>query len=327
MIEVQKISDSIGQHAPRLLTVRAISPKFVHQETLRHRLIYIEDALRGDPDFSFSVSSARAIPFHVLLKEVTDTTLQAKPVGWFLEQKGMVPGGEVSSEVADDCDDIWRQAALHAAYWAEKLASKGVHKSQVNRTIEPYIHVHCLMTATHNGWMNFFGLRLDLAADPTLRALAEACWVVWSESQPELLEEGQWHLPYIDALDYGYGLTPDEVNDLLKISAARCARLTYNSFETGQRASVEDCLKLYNRLVTSLPIHASPTEHQAQVDIVKTELSSAELIMPGTVIPYSGDKPFRWQNSHLAGNLGSGWIQHRKLLPGEALAALPEAYR
>lgn len=52
------IADSIGEHSPRLVSMQTRAPKFIHQETLRHRRIYIADVLVIDPDFSFSVSSS-----------------------------------------------------------------------------------------------------------------------------------------------------------------------------------------------------------------------------------------------------------------------------
>ncbi len=207
-IEALKITDSISNHSPRLLTLRGTTPKFIHQESLRHRMIYILDALRGDFDFSWSVSSSRAIPFTRLLEEVRSDN-RAKPVKWGAEQKGMSPGDEISDEgkwvgaehrlsPRDLAEQVWDAAALSAANHAERMALLGVHKSICNRIIEPYIHVHFLMTGVESGWLNFFGLRLDKAADPTLRAFAEACWVVWNESMPQKLEPGQWHLPYVE---------------------------------------------------------------------------------------------------------------------------------
>lgn len=35
----------------------------------------------------------------------------------------------------------------------------------------------------------------------------------------------------------------------------------------------------------------------------------------------------KWMYPEQAGNLGPGWRQYRKMLPGEAVAPLPEAYR
>src|SRR5271154_4271470 len=107
MIEAIAICDSIGEHAPRLLTIRATNPKFVHQETLRHRLIYVEDMLRGDFDFSFSVSSARAIPFAKLLGEADDPDKMAKPVKWGVEQKGMSMGDELDEKNRARAVQIW----------------------------------------------------------------------------------------------------------------------------------------------------------------------------------------------------------------------------
>src|SRR4051812_16362249 len=186
MQSAKAVCDSIGEKSPRLHTQLWRYPKFVHQESLRHRLIYFEDQLRGDFDFSFSVSSSRAIPFKKLLEEVRSNELRAKPVKWGREQKGMTPGDELSRarpvtgvskqpfgvSLHDRAEEIWENAAGVAVEYASQLANLGVHKSICNRIIEPFIHVNCLATATEPGWMNFFGLRLDRAADDTLRALA-----------------------------------------------------------------------------------------------------------------------------------------------------------
>ena len=342
MIEAKMIADSIGQHSPRLLTIRAVSPKFIHQETLRHRLIYIEDALRGDPDFSFSVSSARAIPFKKLLEEVRSDELRAVPVKWGAEQKGMSPGDELDDIhksvdwfLGSDDDGNnpawesitfreaarreWRQAALTAAAAAERMTAIGVHKSIVNRVIEPYIHCHALMTATAPGWLNFFGLRLDGGADPTVRALAEACWVVWNESEPKLLRPGEWHLPFVNEDDLQEKDWSDNpISYHIKVSVARCARLTFNSFETGKISTIEEDLKLYDRLVGSVPLHASPAEHIAAPDTKKQMLISS-------VNGDTGIYDYAWNKQHLHGNL-PGWQQYRKMLPGEALAPIPTEY-
>ena len=59
-------------------------------------------------------------------------------------------------------------------------------------------------------------------------------------------------------------VTPRET--LIKISVARCARVSYTSFETGRRSTLEEDLALYDRLVGAQPLHASPAEHQATPD-------------------------------------------------------------
>jgi len=106
-------------------------------------------------------------------------------------------------------------------------------------------------------------------------------------------------------------LLGDAVEETLaKVSVARCARVSYESFETGKRSTIEEDLKLFDRLVGAQPLHASPAEHQARPD--------------GPADPFT---PFQWANPKLGGNFGEGWIQLRKLLPGEACAPLPAEYR
>jgi hypothetical protein len=299
----------------------------IHQETLRHRKIYIQDFLDGD--FSFSVSSARAIPFAKMIAEVKDDALRASPIYWGAEQKGMSPGGELSESLKAAAQEAWKGAALMAAGAAEILYGIGVHKSLANRIIEPYLHVNCLCTATENGWLNFFGLRLDSAADPTLRALAEQAWIVWNESQPQKLNPGEWHLPYIEEDEFAHNSNPNLIwstdpnypgtnltcLDIAKrVSTARNARLSLMSFETQKKASVDENLNLYNRLVGGNILHASPAEHLATPD--KLIANHNHNFRGGAF----------WEKPHLAGNLGPGWIQLRKMLPNEAIAPLPKEY-
>lgn len=326
MIQNEIIADSIGTRSPRLTTMRCMYPKFVHNEHLRHRA------------FSFSVSSARAIPFNKLLEEVQNDATRAEPVFWGSEQKGMSPGGELSNiEMFNDSgltykqfgQMLWRNAALEAAERASYLARIGTHKSICNRIIEPFIHCHVLVTGTEAGWMNYFGLRLDKAAEPTIRTLAELQWKHWNESKTTKLEPGQWHLPFVADLEScedirsyydncsgNWGGT--ELDLSIQISVARCARLSYNSFETNKRSTIEEDLKLYDRLIGSNPIHASPAEHQATPDNV---------IDCGCGKGFEGCLGARFANSKENGNFGPGWRQYRKMLPNESVAPLPEQYR
>lgn len=314
MIESRIILDSIGAHAPRLVTMLARYPKFVHSEHLRHR------------SFSFSVSSSRAIPVAKNLEEARSDEFRATPVWWGREQKGMQSGEELDEKNIEDAKESWKYAAFDAIEQAEQLLKLGVHKSIVNRLLEPFLHVNVLVTSTEPGWMNFFGLRLDRAAQPEIRALAEAQWKCWNESRPTKLEPGQWHLPFVDVdtelqifAEFPQRPLPDKEADkiALKISVARCARLSYLSFETQRRSTIEEDLALYERLVGASPIHASPAEHQATPD----EQWNWGYPMGTEWIHKEG-----WKNPGQAGNLGLGWRQYRKMLPREAVAPLPEGY-
>jgi thymidylate synthase ThyX len=314
------ICDSIGPDSPRLTTFLLRYPKFVHAEHCRHR------------SFSLAVSSSRAIPVSKNLEEARSDELRAGPVYWGAEQKGMSGGEELSDELGDDpyvlrdgslgspraaSQERWRRAALYAVSQAECLRDLGVHKSIVNRLLEPFLHVNVLATCAEPGLLNFFGLRLDRAAQPEIRALADAMWRAWNESRPTNLVSGQWHLPFIDSDAEPVDISGAALEMSKRISTARCARLSYQSFETGRRSTIEEDLKLYERLVGSHPIHASPAEHQATPD---------EILRGNPRFMKDEGKRLGWCHRELHGNL-PGWVQHRKTLPGEAVAPLPEGYR
>lgn len=321
---------SNGGENSRLITMLTRYPKFVHGEHLRHR------------SMSFSVSSSRAIPVSKNIVEAYNDESRASPVWWGREQKGMSSGDELENidrhhpenggyyNELEQAKTYWKEAAAYAVGYAEKLQGIGVHKSIVNRLMEPFLHVNVLVSGTTPGWMNFFGLRLDKAAQPEIRVLAEECWKVWNDSKPQVLNPGSWHTPFVQQEDLDYWLNimrvsagreimPTElmsdnpINLTIKTSIARCARLSYQSFETGRRSTIEEDLALYERLVGSSPIHASPAEHQA-TPATRTTLS------------YPHNKWAEWDDGHLCGNFGPGWIQFRKTLPNEAVAPLPKGY-
>lgn len=335
MIEARVICDSVGEHSPRLTTFLTRYPKFIHAEHMRHRT------------GSYSVSSSRAIPVAKNLEEVRSDELRAAPVWWGREQRGMQSGEELSDEPISENDwygplpderplpserqlakDQWGQAALMAASVAHTLVLRRVHKSIVNRLLEPFLHVNVLWTTAEPGLLNFLGLRLDKVAQPEMRALAEAVWRAWNESEPQRLEPGQWHLPFVknehdlglsipfDLRDRGWSESLIETARL--VSMARCARLSYMSFETQRRSVIQEDLILADKLITSR--HWSPAEHQATPD---TKIS---WWIDDERNPRKEPDFEQWEHPEQGGNLGPGWRQYRKILPGEAVAPLPEGY-
>lgn len=314
-IEAKIILDSVGEYSPRLTTFLLRYNKYVHAEHCRHR------------SMSLCVSSSRAVPVSKNLEEVRSDELRAAPVWWGREQRGMSAAKELERTGYDfggsleHAQRLWDEAVWEAVNIAKRMAEIDVHKSIVNRLLEPFLHVNVLCTVAESGLMNFFGLRLDRTAQPEIRTLAEQMWACWGESRPRLLQPGEWHLPFVDKLT-DWEIMEGDKEDVLdldmhnevarKISTACCARLSYTSFETGKRSTVDEDLALYGRLITSRPIHASPAEHQAT---------------PDEWLPKYNFGQGCWNSPELGGNFGPGWVQHRKLLPGEAVAELPEAYR
>lgn len=351
MISAEVICDSISEAGKRLTTFKLRYPKFIHGESKTHRVIswgneggYIvmeqEVGLMDDKHLSRNASSSRAVPTRKLLAEIRSGNF-AVPERWGKDQKGMQaaedfspdvpcqPGKEVSE--LEFVQKVWAMSAMSACEHAQALLDFGAHKQLVNRILEPYTHINVVVTATE--WDNFFGLRLHKDADPTMRALAVAMWEDRQKCKPQLRKDGEWHLPFIDKdteeqlfrRSFKNGVFDRDWHlDLCrKVSVARCARVSYESFETGKRSTVEEDLPLYDKLFaglqdTSAPLHASPAEHQARPDQKVTPFART-----GRITDKNGD--FVWLQHELHGNL-VGWCQYRKMLPGEACAPLPEGF-
>lgn len=301
MISAIVICDSVSEEGHRLTTFKLRYPRFIHSEFLTHRMI------------SRNASGSRAVPTAKLLEEVRSDALRASPIHWGQNQKGMQSTKEFEGRELADVKEVWRLAAHQVALFAEAMMTYGAHKQIVNRLLEPFCHINVIATATE--WDNFFGLRLHRDVQPEIQALARQMWTGLQSSSPIELKLGEWHTPFVnidDAMEIagwiGQNFKPVELMQELKIktSVARCARVSYESFETGRKSTVEEDLKLYDRLLGASPIHASPAEHQATPD---SRLERA---------PY-------WCNMEQHGNF-FGWRQYRKMLKGEAVAPLPDEF-
>lgn len=284
MIDAKVIRDSIGDHAPRLVTMKLRYPRMIHSEFMTHRI------------FSRNASSSRAVPTAKLLAEVRSKEMRASPVSWGQNQKGMQAGEELSGDTLDEVQRCWAHAAYDAAYHAERMMKRGAHKQVVNRLLEPFTHINVVVSATE--WENFFGLRLDKAAQPEMRALAEAMKHTFDESVPLRLSHGQWHLPFVEhgASGIAGGPMDPETERMIKVSVARCARVSYESHETSRRSTVAEDVALHDRLLASR--HLSPFEHVATPD--ETCLNPA----------------FGWGYPEEHGNF-TGWRQRRRQIEGE----------
>lgn len=174
----------------------------------------------------------------------------------------MAAGAELEGRDLEDAQALleniqWFTQAMISRY-LESHPQKGtrLHKSLLNRPMEWALWHTVICTSTE--WQNFFKLRCHPDAQPEMRAVAEAMREARDQSNPHQLEAGKWHMPYIRESDYN---TKDinSFDELKKISAGRCARVSYLTHD-GIRDPAKD-IELYDRLVTSG--HASPLEHVA----------------------------------------------------------------
>lgn len=178
------------------------------------------------------------------------------PENWRLAAKGMQPGGFLDDKISNSCSEIWQDARSDAIFRANLLLENGVAKEQINRLLEPFMYIKVLVTSTK--WDNFFLLRTHKDAQYEIRVLAESMEAALLASRPTLT---YYHLPYIKRTSVQTLDILDSVSNLFKISVARCARVSYATHD-GKLSLEEKDLELYDKLITSKPIHASPAEHQ-----------------------------------------------------------------
>jgi hypothetical protein len=247
-IEAKVIEDSISLAGERITTLQIKFHRYILPEFNTHRV------------FSRNFSSSRAIPTAKLIEQVR--LHPAMPVHWGKNQPGMQADVELEGQELALAKREWRVAAHIAADTAEIMAKIGMHKQNTNRIIEPFMWVTGIVTSTE--WDNFFELRAHEDAQPEIHELAIKMRDARDNSIPQLLKEGEWHLPYVSEAERNdqFFKLPANVFMLQKISAARCCRVSYLKHD-GSLPNVDDDLALFQRLAGAEPQHLSPTEHQA----------------------------------------------------------------
>lgn len=235
-------------HYENLWTFELVYPRYIHSEFMTHRV------------FSRNASSSRAIPVKRMIEQVRKNPVIPPKV--FMNQKGMVGETEADPVTTTAFHVLWEEAAENAYKTADMMERLGIHKQHVNRILEPFQFIKVIVTATE--WDNFFALRLAPDAQPEMRELASAIYNEMKRYHNKavgVLELDKEHtvvsLPYITDEDVKE-IGKEEYHLLMKISAARCARVSYNNHDGSKPDSKKD-LELYEHLYDSK--HMSPLEH------------------------------------------------------------------
>lgn len=243
-IKATIIKDSISENGIRLTTIELQQWRPLLAEFNTHRM------------FSRNSASSRAIPVKTMLKNILKAPFE--PVVWGKNVSGMQAKEELTGYNLILAKFLWKFACYSNVAFAYLLNKVGLHKQWANRIVEPWQVTNTIVTATE--WDNFIQLRCHSDAQPEIELLANNIRDALKESKPELLLEGGWHLPYVTEDEYNN--EKYSIDDLIKISVARCARVSYNNHD-GTKTTLEQDIKLYDRLVGSFPQHMSPSEHQA----------------------------------------------------------------
>lgn len=301
MIKVRIIADSINAYfASRMTTFEIEYPRIVHSELMTHRML------------SKNSASSRAIPIASMIQSIKDSP--AMPEEWGKNKAGMQADELLSEELQNKAKEIWLNACKNAIEYSEQLAAIGAHKQVANRLTEPFQHMKVVISGTD--FNNFFWLRNHKDADPTIRNLAAKMQGCYNASQPVPLRDNQWHLPYVETITNGntgkqwyFDENKNEIslNEALMISASCCAQVSFRKSD----GSLEKAEVIFDRLINSVPCHASPVEHQAMV--LKHGFNKDNIFEAWPM----GITHVNRENIWYSGNLRQ-WIQYRQLIPNNA---------
>lgn len=254
MYDAQVIADSISPLGVRLTTLEVTYPHAIHKDIMTHRR------------FSRSYKSFRAVPPEKIIAEVENDPFI--PDDFASRVKGMGQGAALDSHDQQEVLGIWLAHRDHAVKTAREMLEYDLAKQQINFVLQDFAWITGIITATH--WDNFWALRADVLDPaspprPEVNKIARMMKRAHTYSNPRLLEENEWHIPYVD---------PDEIRDdakirnilqpsrfqpWIKVSAGRCGRVSYLTHD-GRRDPSAD-LVLHDRLLANG--HMGPFEHQA----------------------------------------------------------------
>lgn len=245
-------------HYENLWTFELTYPRYIHSEFMTHRM------------FSRNASSSSAIPVSKVIQQVASNPVIPPKV--YMNKAGMV--GDVEADATDTVAfyNLWLDAATNAVNTAKGMEELGIHKQHINRILEPFQFIHVIVTATE--WSNFFRLRLAPDAQPEMQELANAIYdemdkykygsfgyiAVGGYGSPCEIISGDSTvvtLPYVTEEDISK-VGAENYITLMKVSSARCARVSYNNHD-GSKPDIEKDLNLFERL--SEGGHMSPLEH------------------------------------------------------------------
>ena len=302
MISAQIILDSVNQHGNRITTWVLEYPRFIHSELMTHRL------------FSRNSASSRAIPITTMIETIKANP--ASPIHWGKNQAGMQAREELEGDALGQIKALWLAACDKACEYSLAMHAEGAHKQIANRLTEPFQHMRVVMTTTeHENW---FWLRDHPDAQPEIGGvpggLAKLMREQYNASVPQQLEVGEWHLPFVgcayDEIDNCQDFFDELGNDITleqaqMISSSCCAQVSFRKND----GSLEKAETIYQRLVESEPVHASPFEHQAMcIDPASIDYDWHSATWPKGITHMD-------RNGNLwSGNL-KNWIQFRQLIP------------
>lgn len=281
------VADSISPTNDRITSFVLTYPRFIHGEIMTHRV------------FSRNSASSRAIPFDKMSKMVLDDpfipiAFQLDHKG--MQGNSYI---QQTDELIDKWIEARDQALDHATQLNKLGVTKQIcnrilepfmwHTVLVTSTEwNNFFDLRCPQYTDNNG--NIFKSKKDYCkfhnidinsninwlsinksqAEIHIQELAELIYDNLDESKPNVLQPNEWHIPFGDNIQmsildqHDLALKFPSLSSLidlkLRIATARCARLSYMTFEN--KIDYEKDIVLHDQLLKHH--HMSPFEHCAK---------------------------------------------------------------
>lgn len=299
--EATVLADSISPANHRVTSMQVTMPRFILAEFNTHRVL------------SRNSASSRAIPVKDRIAQIRSEPFVPEAFG--KNQRGMQASAVLDAEKDTVARERWLSAAADAVQHASALADIEVHKQHANRVIETYAWHTVVVTSTE--WENWDALRVSKMAQPEMFKVAGMMREVRAASKPRLVDYVDWHLPYVENEDVGAYLRANKTSgrsgtelmlDMAKLSAGRCAAVSYE--RQSSTSAMEKDVARADGLVSNG--HMSPLEHALRpMNIHELEIfGKAEYVWNKAAFVPTG------RLRYFLGNV-EGWIQLRKMIPGE----------
>ena len=249
-----------------ILTYKLTYPRCIHSELMTYHMMSVNSA------------SSRAIPVDKLIGVIEETPFY--PCYLQLQHKGMQGNQYADYKKEQRSFKYWNEA-LHNSVRIAKELSKDVTKQLVNRLLEPYQYHCCLMTGTRESFEHLFhqrcpiynveGLKFTSKKEaielyPHLKDMTELEWLqsnsgqaeihfmdlaekmydALNESEPVIMKEDEWHIPFSDRPEF----TPDmSLKDKIMLSCAMTARVSFTTIADNETLTLEKAKNIYTKCV------------------------------------------------------------------------------
>ena len=299
-IEAKIVADSTNGYGHRITSFILTYPRFIHGELMTHRMFSRNSASSRAIPFNKMIEMAESDPFIPIAWQSKHTGMQGTEYldgdseqkllinKWLeardlaVQQAKLLDNSNVTKQLCNRLLEpfMWHTVLVTATEFDNFFELRcPKYQTPVSQSVEPQrswkdlTEVHSnpenleRLEANKDNWI--FKMQHSLsAAEIHIQALAEAMWDAYNESKPNQLFDGDWHIPFGDKIDVeklkeleNKYQTKDRTRLAIKVCVARCARLSYMTFEG--KIDYKKDIDLHDQLLAAK--HASPFEHCCRV--------------------------------------------------------------